>query len=719
MSASSSGESRRSRRAATGARRWPPGRCASGRCAAACRRRRPVASGGPRCSGARLRVRASTRSGRIRSPARSAPCRARWPRGPRADDDALGGQHLGMRQAAGDVGAPQALVEADAGRVALHQFAHRLGEQRRPGLGFLVEGVGGHGASRATVRERVCDTMAARRVWTTMRFASHAEPSAMPPTPSTTASPRRHRLRRPRRAAAPTGRSRWPGSTRCTAEPDARRPGAAVRLRRLPRRVVLRALLVVHAALAAGVLFGAASAGVARRARPAVAGPATAARGCVSACALGGRWCALAPGCAGRCGLAARRVLLAGLAMLWLALGLDLLGDAAPGSACALTGAGAGAALIAPGCTGAQARGCRRTPTRAAGRTAVAHPPALPVQHAQHRARAGARRPGARRRRARRPGRAVPGGAHRCRRSGDAGRRADAGAPLPGHRADALRRAAARSSWELDPAADAARRAAAGAAAAGRERGAPRRRAGRARRHDPRAARGAARPRRDRDRATPCRGASRPGNGMALANVRERLRLLHDVDAQFEVGAKGRSLPDRAPRRCPRCGRPRRDPIGAAARADRRRRAAGPAAPARAGRRMRRAAPAVVAAKPATRRRRWRCCSEPRLRPACCSTSRCPGSTALQLAAELRGLRTAAGGGLRHGARRTRAARLRARCGRLPDQAGARERLHAALQRVAQRRRRPTARAAPRADAVLVVSDRGRVRACRWPRCCT
>ena len=30
-------------------------------------------------------------------------------------------------------------------------------------------------------------------------------------------------------------------------------------------------------------------------------------------------------------------------------------------------------------------------------------------------------------------------------------------------------------------------------------------------------------------------GASRPGHGLALANVRERLRLLHDLDAQFEV----------------------------------------------------------------------------------------------------------------------------------------------------------------------------------------
>ena len=44
-------------------------------------------------------------------------------------DDALRRQHGRMRQAALDVGAPQALVEVDAGGVALDQFAHRLGEQ--------------------------------------------------------------------------------------------------------------------------------------------------------------------------------------------------------------------------------------------------------------------------------------------------------------------------------------------------------------------------------------------------------------------------------------------------------------------------------------------------------------------------------------------------------------------------------------------------------------
>ena len=31
------------------------------------------------------------------------------------------------------------------------------------------------------------------------------------------------------------------------------------------------------------------------------------------------------------------------------------------------------------------------------------------------------------------------------------------------------------------------------------------------------------------------RAASRPGHGLALTNVRERLRLMHDLDAQFEI----------------------------------------------------------------------------------------------------------------------------------------------------------------------------------------
>ena len=57
-------------------------------------------------------------------------------------DDALGGQHLGVGQAAGDVGLPEAFVKEDAGGVALDQLAHGLREKGRPGFGFFVELVG-------------------------------------------------------------------------------------------------------------------------------------------------------------------------------------------------------------------------------------------------------------------------------------------------------------------------------------------------------------------------------------------------------------------------------------------------------------------------------------------------------------------------------------------------------------------------------------------------
>ena len=93
---------------------------------------------------------------------------------------------------------------------------------------------------------------------------------------------------------------------------------------------------------------------------------------------------------------------------------------------------------------------------RAAGRTAVAHPPALSVQHAQHRDHAGARRPGAHRRAARGPGRAVP---RRLAETGAAvtlGSEGGTRAALHRHRADPLRRAPARD-LGLDPAAAAAR----------------------------------------------------------------------------------------------------------------------------------------------------------------------------------------------------------------------------------------------------------------------
>jgi two-component system sensor histidine kinase AlgZ len=40
------------------------------------------------------------------------------------------------------------------------------------------------------------------------------------------------------------------------------------------------------------------------------------------------------------------------------------------------------------------------------------------------------------------------------------------------------------------------------------------------------------------DNTVPEGAAANPGHGLALANVRERLRLLHDLDAQFDAGAR-------------------------------------------------------------------------------------------------------------------------------------------------------------------------------------
>jgi two-component system sensor histidine kinase AlgZ len=42
------------------------------------------------------------------------------------------------------------------------------------------------------------------------------------------------------------------------------------------------------------------------------------------------------------------------------------------------------------------------------------------------------------------------------------------------------------------------------------------------------------------DNSLPRAGARpNPGHGVALDNVRSRLRLLHDLDAQFDAGPKG------------------------------------------------------------------------------------------------------------------------------------------------------------------------------------
>jgi hypothetical protein len=80
----SSAGCRRSRRADTGGCRSPPGRCASGRYAGACRHRRRAPSGVSRCSDGRLRGRATRQSVPFSISRRSAPCRARCRRGPPA-----------------------------------------------------------------------------------------------------------------------------------------------------------------------------------------------------------------------------------------------------------------------------------------------------------------------------------------------------------------------------------------------------------------------------------------------------------------------------------------------------------------------------------------------------------------------------------------------------------------------------------------------------------
>ena len=139
-----------------------------------------------------------------------------------------------------------------------------------------------------------------------------------------------------------------------------------------------------------------------------------------------------------------------------------------------------------------------------------------------------------------------------------------------------------------------------------------------------------------------------------------------------------------------------------------RRRAAGAPAAAQAAGRDRSDPPTSVVGEAAGRRRgRARWCRAA-ASTWCCWTSACPGASGLTLAAAWPRCPqapavvfvTAHAEHALHG--------LRAGRGRLPDQTGARERLQAALQRVAQRRRVADSR--PPADAaVLVVNDRGRL----------
>ena len=56
-------------------------------------------------------------------------------------DNALGVQHLRMRNRTPNVGLPQTLVKKNTCGIALHQLAHRLSKQSRPRLGFVLEGV--------------------------------------------------------------------------------------------------------------------------------------------------------------------------------------------------------------------------------------------------------------------------------------------------------------------------------------------------------------------------------------------------------------------------------------------------------------------------------------------------------------------------------------------------------------------------------------------------
>ena len=211
---------------------------------------------------------------------------------------------------------------------------------------------------------------------------------------------------------------------------------------------------------------------------------------------------------------------------------------------------------------------------------------------------------------------------------------------------------------------------------------------------------------------------SRPGNGMALKNVRERLRLMHDVAAQFETRQDSRRVPGPDRGAAVSAGRPhecRRMPVAdavTAARARRRRRGARAAAPARAWSANAASRAPPSSARRRTRRRRWS-----GWRRASCDLLlldvQMPGRDGTQLAAELRLRVAGAGGRLRHRARRARAQGVRPRGGRLPDQAGqARAPAGgAAPRRPAPRRaagaRQPARRAEEEARCI-VVSDRGR-----------
>ena len=169
-----------------------------------------------------------------------------------------------------------------------------------------------------------------------------------------------------------------------------------------------------------------------------------------------------------------------GCAWLRLTVGLDWRGAAAAAAAAGRRAGRRGAGGLAAAWLAARRAARRRRDPGAAGGAAVAHPPALSLQHPEQRDRAGAGGPGRPRRMLEDLSELFRAALADARRVGHAGRRDRAGRALPGDRAGALRRAAARATGTR-PAAE-ARACRRCAAAAGGERRQARRRAERGRR---------------------------------------------------------------------------------------------------------------------------------------------------------------------------------------------------------------------------------------------
>ena len=169
-----------------------------------------------------------------------------------------------------DVGLPHALVEEHAGGVALDQLAHGLGEERRPGLGFLVELVEDMGRlgrwTGVTLRRARC-----RATGLGDNALHDAAADCRPPDsirhPMAEPRPER-RLRQEQPPGQPGAELHAARRSRCTAAASSARPGLALRsvaaaaspARARPSMCAtwgwcLRALLFVHVTLAVGVTF--------------------------------------------------------------------------------------------------------------------------------------------------------------------------------------------------------------------------------------------------------------------------------------------------------------------------------------------------------------------------------------------------------------------------------------------------------------------------------